>query len=225
MKRALIIICFFGIAMLSLKPVMVEYYQPINLPSVKINETQNVAVLENHTTEYSDPNNSFERIHLLTDTVSDTYGYRPFPWGGEIFGGSPAFLCDSSIARTGNYSYRISGNSDDDIGALAVPDLQFKPLVTPGKIYYLSFWVNYNIKSGHGFHVLHQFFREEDFPNPPSYVSYGPWIKGSSKGEWIQIGLLVQAPQDAWCGDPVIALWGTGELLVDDAFFGEVKID
>lgn len=224
MKRNFIIAIFFIVLLLCLVPVKVSRYQPIYLPSVRVNETQNITVLENKTSEYPYPNNSYEKIFLLNDNLSDNYGYRPFPWGGEIFGGSPIFICDNSIARTGKASFRISCNSDNDIGALAVPDKEFKPLVIPESNYYVSFWVNYNIRSGYGFHVLQQFFREKDITDPP-YVSYGPWIKGSSNGKWVQIGLLVQAPKDAWCGDPVIALWGTGELIVDDAFFGVVKIN
>lgn len=223
MKRILVLIGFFLIVGFSLKPVVVKTNQPLLLPSVKVKDTQMVTVLENHPTEYPDANTSFEKIYFSKDKFSDKNGFRPYPWGQEIFGGTPEFLCDNSVARTGEWSFQIVGNSVDDSGALAVPDEELKPIVTPGKIYYLSFWINYDIDSGYGVRLIQQFFREGD-ENYPSYASLGPWIKGSSNDKWVQIGLLVQAPEDATYGDPVITLWGIGKVNVDDAFFGEVKL-
>ena len=223
MKRILVLIGFFIILGFSLKPVVVENNQPILLPSIKIGETQKVTVLENHPTEYSDANVSLEKIYFSKDNFSDKYGFRPYPWGQEIFGGTPEFLCDSSIARTGNWSFQIVGDSKDDVGVLAVPDKDLKPAVIPGKVYYLSFWINYDIKDGPGISLIQQFFREKD-KIYPSYACYGPFIKGTSHGKWVQVGLLVRAPKNTVRGDPAIVLTGIGRVNIDDAFFGEVKI-
>lgn len=36
---------------------------------------------------------------------------------------------------------------------------------------------------------------------------------------------LVRAPEDTIRGDPVITISGVGKVNIDDAFFGEVRID
>lgn len=222
MKRTLILVFFFLILGLSLKPVIVEANQPILLSSVKIEGTEKIIVLENRPAEFPEINASFEKIHFSKDIFSDKYGFRPYPWGQEIFSGKPEFLCDSNLSRTGDWSFQILCDSKDDVGVLAVPELNLKPIVTEGRVYYLSFWINYDIKDGEGISLMQQFFREED-EIYPSYACYGPYIKGASNG-WVQVGLLVEAPKGAVRGDPVITLSGIGRLNVDDAFFGEVKI-
>ena len=222
MKRTLILVFFFLILGLSLKPVFAAP-NPILLASEKIENISSVTILENHPTEFSENNASFEKIYFLNDNFSDKYGFRPYLWGQEIFGGTPEFLCDSSVSRTGNWSFQILCDSKDDVGVLAVPELNLKPIVAEGRVYYLSFWINYDIKDGEGISLIQQFFREED-EFYPSYAYYGPSIKGTSNGEWVQVGLLVRAPKNTVRGDPVIALSGVGKVNVDDAFFGEVKI-
>lgn len=223
MKRKAILVFFFLVLALSLWPVM-TIPTPVLLASEKVENPSTVTILENHPTEFSENNDSFEKIHLIESSFSDKYSFRPYPWGQEIFGGIPEFLCDSNISRTGNWSFQILCDSKDDVGVLAVPELELKPKTIEGKIYYLSFWVNYEIKSGSGIRLIQQFFREGD-EIYPSYACYGPFIKGTSNGEWVQVGLLVKAPKNTIRGDPVITLSGIGKVNIDDAFFGEVKIN
>lgn len=224
MKRNFILTVFFLVLGLCLKPIVIETHQPVLLPTVEIEDEQTVTLLENRPAEWDDINVSFERIYLSEDAFSDKYGFRPYPWGQEIFSGEPEFLCDNSLSRTDDQSFKISVNSRDDVGALTVPDLCLKPIVKGGSLYYLSFWINYEVKGGPGIRLIQQFFREDD-DFYPSYACYGPYITGSSNGEWVNIGLLVRAPEDAVRGDPVITISGVGRVNIDDAFFGEVKID
>lgn len=202
--------------------------QPILLQPVEINAP--FVVLENHPTEFSNANVSFEKIYYLKDYFSDKYGFRPFPWGKEIFAGKPEFLCDNTISRSGKWSFQIIGKDKLDDGALAVPFILFKPKVIPGRYYCLSFWINYNVYDGPGVRLIQQFFRNDDFKNKkkgkrvyPSYACYGPWITDTSDGKWVKYNLIAKAPDDAILGDPVIALLGTGKVNIDDAFFGEIK--
>ena len=171
-------------------------------------------------TEYQ--NTSFEYLIYDQDKFAYQDGYRPFPWGGEIFRDDIIFQ-NSSDSHTGNTAFEIIGSNSKSEGVLAVPDIELKPLVTPGKIYYVSFWVKYNIEEGQGIRLMQQFFRRTDYYYP-SYSCYGPWLKGNSKG-WVHIGMLVQTPKDAWKGDPVLEFVGQGRVLIDDAYFGEVRID
>jgi len=204
--------------------------QPILLQPVEIDTTKPYKLLKNHPTEFFNPNVSFEKIYYLKDYFSDKNGFRPFPWGKEIFAGKPEFLCDSSLSRTGKMSFKIIGKNILDDGALAVPNINLKPKVIPGRYYYLSFWINYNIYDGNGVRLIQQFFKKDDIKFKkvgtriyPSYACYGPWITGTSNGQWVQYTLIAKAPDDAFLGDPVIALLGIGSVNIDDVYFGEIK--
>lgn len=223
MKRKIILIIFILIILFSLKPVMVEKRQPFLLSSYKLEEDQEVVLLENDPTDYEDKNTSFEKIHYSNDKFSDRLGFRPFPWGKEIFQGKPNFYCDKSLARTGNWSFQISSNYSDAIGAIAIPGFKRKPSVEPGKVYYLSFWINYDFEEGEGIRLCQQFFIKGDYLYP-SFATYGPLITGSSNGKWEKVGLLVKAPPGAIRGDPVLIMSGKGRVNVDDAYFGEAKV-
>lgn len=166
-------------------------------------------------------NTSFEYLIYDQDKFAYDDGYRPFPWGGEVFRGKVSFR-NSLESHSERNAYKIVGLSPDSQGVLAVPDIELKPVVIPGEIYYLSFWIQYNIKEGKGVRLMQQFFIKGDYYYP-SYVCYGPWLKGKCDG-WIHIGMLVRAPKNAWKGDPVIEIYGKGELIIDDAYFGKATI-
>ncbi|MCL4385515.1 MAG: hypothetical protein M1326_04280 [Cyanobacteria bacterium] len=204
--------------------------QPILLQPVKFDANMPFKILKNHPTEFFNSNTSFEGIYYLKDYFSDKNGFRPFPWGKEIFAGSPEFLCDNTLSRSGKLSFKIIGKNKFDDGALAIPNINLKPKVIPRRYYYLSFYINYNIYNGAGIRLIQQFFRKDDFKNKkmgtiiyPSYACYGPWITGTSNGKWIKYSLTVKAPDDAILGDPVIALLGVGSVNIDDVCFGEIK--
>jgi len=71
---------------------------------------------------------------------------------------------------------------------------------------------------------MQQFFIDDDFWYP-TFAVFGPYITGSSDGEWEEVGLLARAPKRSVRGDPVILLDGIGELHVDSVYFGEATID
>jgi hypothetical protein len=181
-------------------------------------------LLENKPTTRENINSSFEKIHYSNDKFADDFGFRPFPWGKEIFKGDPHFKTDSTVARSGNWSFQITSTSPDNVGALAVPGFEYKPSVEEGELYYLSFWIRYEFQAGKGIRVFQQFFIEGDYLYP-TYASYGPFITGTSNGEWEKVGLLVKAPKGAIKGDPVILMAGEGRVNIDDAYFGQVKIN
>jgi hypothetical protein len=177
---------------------------------------------ENHPSEVGYYNVSFEYTPFAKDKFSDINGQRPSPWGGEVFAKDVSFLC-SDQAYEGEKSFKIIGYSKESQGAIAVPHLEEKPLVEPGGLYYLSFWVKYKIEEGNGFRLTQQFFVQGGNEDYPCYACYGPWINGESEKEWSYFGFLVRAPEDSWKGDPVLILSGKGYVLVDSAYFGRVK--
>ncbi len=225
MRRLIVVLAFALILIVSFTPIRRgELGFHILLSPLELEEGQEVTLLENNPTEYRDKNTSFERIYLMDDMFSDRDGYRPYPWGQEIFGGDPDFLSDNTVARSGNRSFKLIGDSVDDVGALAVPGYYDKPKVEPGEVYYLSFWIKYDFEKGEGIRVFQQFFIHGDYWYP-RYAVYGDFITGSSDGEWVQVGLLARAPRGAVRGDPVILMSGKGVLWVDDAYFGKAKIE
>ena len=177
---------------------------------------------ENRPSEYIYQNWSYEYYTDSRDVFSCADGRRPFPWGGEKFEGIINFYV-SSDSYIGKRSFQMEGKAINSHGAIAVPDLPYKPDVIPGQIYYLGCWVKYNIEKGYGVRLAQQFFLPSDsfYPN---YVCYGEWLTGKSNG-WIYLGLLVQAPESSYKGDPVIELWGQGNVWVDEVYFGSVTID
>lgn len=195
--------------------------QPIMLLAEKVTQDIEVNLGTNHSSEAAYQNNSFEYLSLSKDVFSDENGLRPFPWGGEIFQGKPLFKCLNE-GKIGEHSFQITGSTIYDHGALAVPDLEMKPIVKANTFYYVSFWVKYDFRDGYGFRLTQQFFDKPTIY--PKYSCFGPWISGTSNGEWKHLGLLVKSPSDAWKGDPVIELWGNGSIVIDEAYFGEVSI-
>ena len=188
---------------------------------IKNTESLKIVLGENIVSDIGIQNTSFEYLIYDEDKFAYNDGYRPYPWGGEIFN-SPIKFSRSKDSHSGNTSYEIIGLSSESQAVLAVPDIELKPVVQPDALYYLSFWVKYDIAEGNGIRLMQQFFRKGDYYYP-SYSCYGPWLKGKT-AKWIHIGMLVRAPSDAWKGDPVIELWGKGELLIDDAYFGRAMI-
>lgn len=227
MKRKLVIVLVLFILVLSFTPVLDHWSSewglnaPALLNSVQLSNDCRILLGSHHSSEVIYQNNSFEFIADSSDVFSDINGFRPYPWGGEVFSGEISFLC-SRDNYTGLRSFMIQGKQKDDHGAIAVPDLPLKPNVEPGELYYLSFWVKYDIQEG-GFRLTQQFFREQD-GKYPHYACYGTWIKGNSNEHWEYVGLIVQAPIDAWKGDPVLELKCKGYVLVDDVYFGKIEI-
>lgn len=227
MKRKLVIVLVLFILVFSFTPVLnhrsseSELNAPVLLNSVQLLNDHRILLGSHHSSEGIYQNNSFEFIADSFDVFSDINGFRPYPWGGEVFAGEISFLC-SRDNYAGLRSFMIQGKQKDDHGAIAVPDLPLKPNVEPGKLYYLSFWVKYDIQEG-GFRITQQFFRKQD-GKYPHYACYDIWIKGNSNERWEYVGLVVQAPIDAWKGDPVLELKGKGYILVDDVYFGKVEI-
>ena len=204
------------------RPINVEQNRIITLdPIVLQGNIQKIELGDNIPSDTEYQNTSFEYLIYDRDKFAYSNGYRPFPWGGEIFQGTVIFQ-NSSDSHSGSRAFKIIGLSSDSQGVVAVPDIELKPEVIPGEIYYVSFWIKYNIEQGKGVRIIQQFFKRGDYYYP-TYASFGPWLKGKCD-EWIHIGMLVRAPDDAWKGDPVIELYGKGELIVDDAYFGRVVI-
>jgi len=227
MKRKLVIVLVLFILVLSFTPVFnrwsseLKFNDPVLLDSVQLSNDCRILLGSHHSSEVIYQNNSFEFLADSFDVFSDINGFRPYPWGGEVFSGEISFLC-SRDNYTGLGSFMIQGKQKDDHGAIAVPDLPLKPNVQPGGLYYLSFWVKYGIQEG-GFRLTQQFFCKED-RKYPHYACYGTWIKGNSNERWEYVGLIVQAPIDVWKGDPVLELKGKGYVLVDNVYFGKIEI-
>lgn len=227
MKRRLVIVLVLFILVLSFTPVLNhrssewKFNTPVLLNSVQLSNDCRISLGPHHSSEVIYQNNSFEFLTDSFDVFSDINGFRPYPWGGEVFAGDISFSC-SQNNHTGLRSFMIQGKQNNDHGAIAVPDLPLKPDVEPGKLYYLSFWVKYDIQEG-GFRITQQFFRKQD-GKYPNYACYDIWIEGNSNERWEYIGLVVQAPIDAWKGDPVLELKGRGYILVDDVYFGKIEI-
>lgn len=194
---------------------------PILLASIKLPSNYRILLDSSHSSEAIFQNNSFEFVTESADVFSDVNGFRPYPWGGEFFLGEISFLC-SRDNYMGRWSFMIQGKNKSDHGAIAVPDLFLKPNVDAEELYYVSFWVKYEIQEG-GFRLAHQFFLPDD-GKYPSYACYGPWIEGSSHGDWEYFGLIAQSPSGAWKGDPVLEFKGIGKIFVDNAYFGKIKL-
>jgi hypothetical protein len=227
MKRVLVILCFFLVLGASFIPVFnygsleMRVNAPILLESIKLPSSHRILLDSSHSSEAIFLNDSFEFVAESMDVFSDVNGFRPYPWGGEIFFGDISFLC-SRDNYMGRRSFMIQGKNKNDHGAIAVPDLFLKPNVEPNKLYYVSFWAKYEIEEG-GFRLVHQFFRQND-GKYPSYACYGPWIEGSSYQDWEYFGLIVQSPPDVWKGDPVLEFKGKGMVFIDNAYFGRIRI-
>lgn len=189
---------------------------PTTIPSNDV-----IVLGENRPSEYVYQNWSFEYWTESKDVFSDINGKRPFPWGGEVFEGNVTFLA-SKEGYSGRKSFQINGTAVSSHGAIAVPDLPYKPDVEPGKLYYLGCWVKYDIDEGDGVRLIQQFFLPKDSCYP-TYVCYGQWCTGKSNG-WVYLGMLVEAPKDTYKGDPVIELGGKGTASVDEVYFGPVEI-
>ncbi|MDD5760856.1 MAG: hypothetical protein PHF45_02305 [Candidatus Pacebacteria bacterium] len=227
MKRVLVMFCVFLVLGASFMPVFncrsseTRINAPILLASIKLPSNHRILLDSCHSSEAIFQNNSFEFVAESTDVFSDVNGFRPYPWGGEIFLGEISFLC-SRDNYMGRRSFMVQGKNKSDHGAIAVPDLFLKPNVDSEELYYVSFWVKYEVQEGE-FRLVHQFFLPDD-EKYPSYACYGPWIKGSSHGDWEYFGLIVQSPSGVWKGDPVLEFKGKGAVFADNAYFGKIKI-
>lgn len=227
MKRILVLFFVLFTVIVSFAPVFnygsseMRANAPILIDSIQLPRGCRILLESCRSSEAIFQNNSFEFITKSSDVFSDVNGFRPYPWGGEIFFGDVSFLC-SRDNYMGRRSFMIQGKNKNDHGAVAVPDMFLKPNVEPGELYYVSFWVKYEIQEG-GFRLAHQFFRLDD-GRYPSYASYGPWVSGSSYQDWEYFGLIVRSPEDSWKGDPVLEFKGIGKVFVDNACFGKIRL-
>ncbi len=226
MRRIIVLVIFWLFLIIAFIPVSLigesKTHAPIIVPPDSVKKSEKIVLLENHSSEYIYQNSSLEFLTFSHDVFSDIQGMRPFPWGGEVFEGEISFICGDYDSYDGRKSFIIKGNTSNSHGALAVPDLPLKPKVKPGQLYFLGCWVKYHIESGKGIRLTQQFFLPED-KFYPTYSCFGKWKRGSSKN-WVFLGLLVKAPQRACRGDPVIELWGKGEIKIDKIYFGPVEI-
>jgi hypothetical protein len=171
------------------------------------------------------PNSGFENVTRVSskDSYKDVNRNRPLPWGAEIWEGNPTFLVDKLIKRTGKYSSKLSGTSPDDVIVLAIPDYPTepneigKPDINVGEIYRLEAWVKLVNVSGNGVRLMQQFFNST-FTYLPEYSFYGPFYKGTS--DWFKISFDAKTVDpDNILGDPVVELWGSGGVWIDDLRF------
>ena len=195
--------------------------QPTLILPITIQSNDVIVLGENRPSEYAYQNWSFEYWTESKDVFSDINGRRPFPWGGEVFEGDITFLANKE-GYSGQRSFQIESSTASSHGAIAVPDLPYKPDVESNQLYYLGCWVKYDITEGYGVRLTQQFFLPKD-TFYPTYACYGKWLKGKSNG-WVYLGLLVKAPKDTYKGDPVIELWGQGTVAVDEVYFGPAEI-
>lgn len=162
------------------------------------------------------PNSGFEGVTYYGDKFSDAYGKRAFPWGFETWLGSPTFLFDDAVSRTGRYSAKITGHTVGDAGVVAIPGLSKKPPVSEGRQYVLTAWIKMFDVGGHGVRLAQQFFNDKGAIIKTVYSSF---TQGTLN--WRKITLTTMAPSGAVKGDPIIELWGVGTMWVDDVEFFE----
>lgn len=211
------LLCCIPVSIRKLEPIP----QPFLISPLSMAPNSMVILGENRPSEYAYQNWSFEYWTDSKDVFSDVNGKRPFPWGGEVFEGNVIFLANKE-GYSGQRSFQIEGKTASSHGAIAVPDLPYKPDVEPNGLYYLGCLVKYDIAEGYGLRLTQQFFLPDD-SFYPTYTCHGKWLTGKSNG-WVYLGLLAIAPLNTYKGDPVIELWGKGTVSVDEVYFGPAEI-
>jgi hypothetical protein len=167
-------------------------------------------------------NSGFENVSYYGDAYSDAEGYRPYPWGFETWAGNPtAFTRVTVDKHSGNYSINMTGYSTNDVVVLAIPEYALKPDITVGQMYRMEAWIKLVNVQGNGVRLIQQWFNSTNIYYP-EYVTYGNWYKGNSS--WIKISLdSITTDSDNVKGDPIVELWGSGTVFVDDVKFYKVS--
>lgn len=155
------------------------------------------------------PNSGFRTFTFTADKFSDENGYRAYPWGFESMEG---------LGNTTNFfkngTVSMIGKDKNDATLFAIPDLMLdKPLAIGGYNYTLSFEVKLTDVSGNGVRLIHQWFNTtEPATSMPFVRSFSAFETGTSK--WHTISYTVKSPDGAIRTDPVIELWGPGEVEI-----------
>ncbi|HUW43980.1 MAG TPA: LamG-like jellyroll fold domain-containing protein, partial [Bacillota bacterium] len=155
-------------------------------------------------------NDKFLDVSYYGDIFSDESGNRAYPWGFELLQGDTKHYLENDSAI-------MIGDSDDDATLLAIPDIPDKPTIDGNLNYTQCFEVKYNITSGNGIRIIHQFFNSTSEAYPDTVV-YGDFIDGVNSS-WQTICLTSTSDVDSVKGDPIIELWGTGRIDVNSGSF------
>lgn len=160
------------------------------------------------------PNRDFLDIQHYNDSLSDSNGNRTYPWGIEIWAGSP-----SSYFTVGQV--QLTGHNNSDAEVLAIPDPPGKPIVTPGISYTETFDVKLdNVQGRHGVRLVYQSFNSTLNTALTANIIqkvYGKWENGTSG--WHTISLTVTPVNGAVVGDVICELWGSGTVYIKNAEF------
>lgn len=149
-------------------------------------------------------NPGFTSIAPYSGALSDSLGLRAYPWGFESQKGA------TTNTFNGNGTITMQSSNDENATLFAIPGMADKPVVIAGQTYTQSFDVQYNIASGNGIRVIHQWFNTVA-PNAKPFASdFGPFVTGSSL--WTTLSLTATAPPGAIRGDIILELWGTGTV-------------
>ena len=177
--------------------------------------------ISNHPMTY---NSDFESVSYYGDSFSDRAGNRAYPWGFENWGGDTAYFYNVSAEKySGSYSANITGDTTDDAAVLAIPEYELKPNITVGQRYRMEAWIKLVNVGGLGVRLMQQWFNSTTILFPES-TTYGNWYKGNSG--WIKISLTDKTTDpDNIKGDPVIELWGTGTVFIDNIKFYNASDD
>ncbi|MBI4744175.1 MAG: hypothetical protein HY776_05090, partial [Actinobacteria bacterium] len=141
------------------------------------------------------------------DGFSDSNGNRVWPWGIEVWAGTPSSYFDGGQVR-------LIGNSPDDANVLAIPGYSHKPKVKEGLDYTQSFDVKLENVSGNGVRIIHQWFNANQ---EIIGTDYGTFETGTS--DWHTLSLTKTAPTGAVRGDIIIELYGSGALSIKNPKF------
>jgi hypothetical protein len=155
------------------------------------------------------PNSGFRILNFTADKFSDEKGYRAYPWGFESMKGlgNTTNLFENGIVK-------IVGKDKNDAVLFALPDLKLhKPFAIGGYNYTLSFEVKLTDVSGHGVRLVHQWFNTTvPSTSMPFVRNFSAFEIGTSN--WHIISYTIKSPKDAIRADPVIELWGNGEVEI-----------
>lgn len=153
------------------------------------------------------PNDDLSPVTFHNDKFSDSNGNRVWPWGIEVWAGTPK-------SYFGGGEVRVIGNSATDAVVLAIPDYAFKPRVKEGLLYTQSFSVKYYDVQSPGVRLIHQWF---DQNGVIIRTDYGNFEAGTA--DWHTISLTKQAPLGAVRGDIIVQLYGRGVMQVKEPKF------